>query len=64
MTPARHFRTLEPIRAADGRMGTIKAHSVMPNDLLICAMEDGSRRDIPAERVSWAPAERCWVEAR
>ena len=64
MRGARHFRTLEPIRAADGRMGMIKAHAVQPTDLLICLMDDGSRRDIPAERVSWAPAERCWVEAR
>lgn len=64
MTPARHFRTLEPIRAADGRVGTIKAHAVQPADLLICVMGDGTRRDIPAGTVTWSPIDRCWVEAR
>lgn len=58
----RHFRTNEPIRLADGRMGVIRAHSVMPNDVLIVALDDGSRRDVAAETVTWRPAERCWVE--
>lgn len=63
MSVARHFRTLEPIRAADGRMGVITAHAVN-TDRLYCLMDDGSRRDVSAETVDWVPAERCWVEAR
>ena len=63
MRIARHFRTGEPIRLADGRMGMIKAHSVMPNDVLIVLLDDGSRRDVPAETVTWRPAERIWIEA-
>ena len=62
MRVGRHFRTGEPIRLADGRMGMIKAHAVMPVDLLVILLDDGTRRDIPAETVTWRPAERCWVE--
>lgn len=60
---ARHFRTNEPIRLADGRMGVIAAHVVQPVERLMVAMDDGGRRDIAAETVSWRPAERLWIES-
>jgi len=59
---ARHFRGGEPVRLRDGRVVTIRAIVVAPDERLRCTTESGEPVDVPWSAVRWEPAAREWVE--